>query len=241
LPIAIGCDPDHRDAERTMTLALRTLRASVIGLIVLGLLVFVPAGTLAYWQGWAFIVVFTVTTNAIGLWLALHDPALLERRLKVGPQAESRPLQKILITIALIMLFALPAFSSLDHHLGWSHVPAWLSVLGNVLVALGLLINLVVFRENSFGASTIQRMEGQRVITSGPYVLVRHPMYAGVLVMLAGVPLALGSYWGLLLAFTGVPILVLRILDEEDMLRRELEGYEAYAQDVRYRLMPGVW
>jgi protein-S-isoprenylcysteine O-methyltransferase Ste14 len=224
-----------------MTLFLRTLKSSVIGLIVLGLLVFIPADTLAYWQGWAFILVFTVTTNAIGLWLALNDPALLERRLKVGPQAETRPAQKVLITIAFAVFLALPVLSALDHRLGWSHVPQWLSVLGNGLVALGLLIDLAVFRENSFGGSTIEKMEGQRVITSGPYALVRHPMYVGVLVMLAGVPLALGSYWGLLLVLVAPPILVLRILDEENMLRRELAGYEAYARRVRWRLVPGVW
>jgi protein-S-isoprenylcysteine O-methyltransferase Ste14 len=224
-----------------MTLFLRTLKSSVIGLIVLGLLVFIPADTLAYWQGWAFILVFTVTTNAIGLWLALNDPALLERRLKVGPQAETRPAQKVLITIAFAVFLALPVLSALDHRLGWSHVPQWLSVLGNGLVALGLLIDLAVFRENSFGGSTIEKMEGQRVITSGPYALVRHPMYVGVLVMLIGVPLALGSYWGLLLVLVAPPILVLRILDEENMLRRELAGYEAYARRVRWRLVPGVW
>jgi protein-S-isoprenylcysteine O-methyltransferase Ste14 len=224
-----------------MTLFLRTLKSSVIGLIVLGLLVFIPADTLAYWQGWAFILVFTVTTNAIGLRLALKDPALLERCLKVGPQAETRPAQKVLITIAFAVFLALPVLSALDHRLGWSHVPQWLSVLGNGLVALGLLIDLAVFRENSFGGSTIEKMEGQRVITSGPYALVRHPMYVGVLVMLIGVPLALGSYWGLLLVLVAPPILVLRILDEENMLRRELAGYEAYARRVRWRLVPGVW
>jgi protein-S-isoprenylcysteine O-methyltransferase Ste14 len=224
-----------------MTLALRTLKSSVVGLIVLCLLIFIPAGSLAWWQGWAFIVVFTLATNAIGLWLALNDPALLERRLKIGPQAEKRAAQKVLISIAFVMFFALPALSAFDHRFGWSHVPAWLSVVGNGLVALGLLIDLAVFRENSFGASTIERMEGQRVIASGPYALVRHPMYVGVLVMVAGVPLALGSYWTLLLALVSVPILVLRIRDEEDMLRRELDGYEAYARNVRWRLVPGVW
>jgi protein-S-isoprenylcysteine O-methyltransferase Ste14 len=224
-----------------MTLALRALRSSVIGLIALCLLVFLPAGTLAYWQGWAFIIVFAAATNAIGLWLAVNDAALLERRLNVGPQAETRAMQKVLIAIAFVVVFALPALSALDHRLGWSQVPGWLSVLGNVLVALGLLIDLAVFRENSFGASTIERMEGQRVIATGPYALVRHPMYVGVLVMLAGVPLALGSYWGLLLVLAAVPILVLRILDEEHMLRRELDGYEAYTRNVRWRLVPGVW
>jgi protein-S-isoprenylcysteine O-methyltransferase Ste14 len=208
---------------------------------VLCLLVFVPAGTLAYWQGWVFVAVFAVTTNAIGLWLAMNDPALLERRLNVGPQAEKRLVQKVLISIAFVVFFALPALSALDHRLGWSEIPAWLSLLGDALVALGLLIDLAVFRENSFGGSTVEKMEGQRVVATGPYALVRHPMYVGVLVMLAGVPPALGSYWGLLLVMAAVPILALRIRDEEAMLHRELDGYDAYARTVRWRLMPGAW
>jgi protein-S-isoprenylcysteine O-methyltransferase Ste14 len=220
---------------------LRTLRASVIGLVVLGILVFVPAGTLAYWRGWLFVIVFALSTNAIGVYLACNDPALLERRMKVGPQAETRPIQKILITLAFVAFFALPAVSALDHRLGWSDVPGWVSVIGAFLVVLGLMVNLLVFRENSFGASTIEKMEGQRVISTGPYGLVRHPMYVGVLIMLLGVPLTLGSYWGLLFLVFNVPLLVLRILDEEAMLRRELDGYAEYAQRVRYRLMPGVW
>jgi len=108
-------------------------------------------------------------------------------------------------------------------------------------VALGLMIDLRVFRENSYGASTIRKMEGQRVISTGPYALVRHPMYVGALVMVMGVPLALGSYWGLLFMLLNVPVLMLRILDEEKMLGSELEGYTAYARTVRYRLIPGLW
>ena len=113
----------------------------------------------------------------------------------------------------------------LDYRFGWSHVPAWVSVLGNILVALGLMIDLLVFRENSYGASTVEKIEGQRVISTGPYALVRHPMYVGVLIMVIGVPLALGSYWGLAFLLLNVPILMLRIRDEETMLRQELDGY----------------
>jgi protein-S-isoprenylcysteine O-methyltransferase Ste14 len=218
---------------------LRTLRASVIGLVVLGILVFVPAGTLAYWQGWLFIIVFALSTNVIGVYLARNNPTLLERRMKVGPQAETRPVQKVLIALAFVAFFALPAVSALDHRLGWSDVPSWVSVFGAVLVALGLMVDLLVFRENSFGASTIETMEGQRVISTGPYALVRHPMYVGVLIMVLGVPLALGSYWGLVLMLFNVPFLALRILDEEAMLMRELHA--EYTQRVRYRLVPGVW
>lgn len=224
-----------------MELFMRTLKAVVIGLIALAVLIFLPTGTLAYWQGWAFIVVFSLSTNAIGVYLALTDPALLERRMKAGPAAETRPAQKIIITLAFIVLCLMPVISAFDHRFGWSQVPAWLSVLGNALVALGLMIDLRVFRENTYGASTIETMEGQTVISTGPYALVRHPMYLGALVMVFGTPLALGSWWGLLLAACTLPILMLRIRDEETMLRGELEGYEAYARDVRYRLVPGIW
>src|SRR5262245_12166149 len=215
-----------------MRLAIRTLRSAVVGLIVLGIVVFGSAGTLAYWQGWAFIIVFTISTNIIGVYLALKDPVLLERRLNAGPRAETRPVQKVIISLAFVGSFALLIVSVLDHRLGWSHVPAWVSLIGNALVALGLMINLLVFRENSYGASTVEKIEGQRVISTGPYALVRHPMYVGVLVMVIGVPLALASYWGLALMLLIVPILVLRILDEEAMLRQELDGYEDYARNV---------
>jgi protein-S-isoprenylcysteine O-methyltransferase Ste14 len=224
-----------------MTLAIRALKSAIVGLLVLGLIIFVPAGTLAYWQGWTFILVFTVSTNIIGIYLALKNPVLLERRMKAGPGAETRPVQKALITLAFAGAIGLVVVSVLDHRFGWSHVPAWISVLGNVLVALGLMIDLVVFRENSYGASTIEKMEGQRVISTGPYALVRHPMYVGVLIMVVGVPLALGSWWGLLFMLLNVPILVLRILDEEKMLGAELDGYTSYMGAVPYRLVPGVW
>ena len=222
-------------------MTLRTLRASIIGLVVIAVLVFVPAGTVAYWQGWLFIIVFALSTNLIGLYLARNDPALLQRRMKFGPQAEPRPVQKALVGLAFVAFSALPVVSALDHRLGWSDVPDWVSVFGAFLVWLGLMIDLLVFRRNSFGASTIETMEGQTVISSGPYALVRHPMYVGALVMLVGVPLALGSYWGLLFVIVFVPVLALRILDEEAMLLRELDGYAEYTRSVRYRLVPGVW
>jgi protein-S-isoprenylcysteine O-methyltransferase Ste14 len=189
----------------------------------------------------AFLIVFGVSADLIGVYLAVKDPALLERRLRVGPGAETRPAQKAIISVAFVGFFALIIVSALDHRFAWSDVPVWVSVLGNGLVALGLMIDLRVFRENSFGASTIRTMEGQRVISTGPYAVVRHPMYAGVVILLLGMPLALGSYWGLLFMFINVPVLMLRILDEETMLRGELPGYESYAQRVRYRLVPGIW
>jgi protein-S-isoprenylcysteine O-methyltransferase Ste14 len=224
-----------------MKLAIQTLRSSVIGLIVLGALLFIPAGTFAYWPGWAFIVVFTVMTNYIGLYLAIKDPAALERRVKFGATKETRPLQRILIGVVTVALLATLVVSALDWRLGWSTVPVWAIVLGDVLVAGGLYLTLVVLQQNSFAASTIETMQGQSVISSGLYGLVRHPMYLGALVMTIGVPLALGSYWGLLIVLVVIPVLALRIGDEEQMLVGELAGYADYRQKVRFRLIPGLW
>ncbi len=144
-----------------MSLAVRTLKAAALGLLVLGFIIFVPVGTLVYWQGWIFIIVFTISTNIIGIYLALKDPELLKRRMKAGPGAEPRPAQKVLITLAFSGMIGLIIFSVFDHRFGWSHVPVWVSLLGNILVTLGLMIDLLVFRENSYGASTIEKMEGQ--------------------------------------------------------------------------------
>jgi protein-S-isoprenylcysteine O-methyltransferase Ste14 len=218
-----------------------TVRNAVLGLIVLATLIFLPAGTLAYWQGWTFIVVFMVSTNIIGLYLALRDPALLERRLHGGPRNETRPLQKFLISLAILISLALPVLSAFDHRFGWSAVPDGVAILGNVLVAVGLLATLPGLMVNSYSAATIRPMAGQTVITTGPYALVRHPMYAGTLVFVLGVPLALGSYWGLVLVAVTVPLLMLRILDEEQMLRENFKNYATYADKVRYRLVPGLW
>ena len=223
-----------------MQLFRRILKGAIALLVVSGL-IFVPAGTLAYWQGWAFLAVFMACNIVIGRYLVRHDPALLERRKKVGPRAEKRLVQKIVMSLLFVIFIALIVFSILDWRFGWSHVPVWASVLGDALVALGQMMQLRVFRENTFGASTIQKMEGQTVIATGPYALVRHPMYVGVLIMTFGVPLALGSWWGLLLALLMLPILIVRILDEEKMLFGELEGYDAYGRNVRYRLVPGMW
>ena len=222
-------------------LILPTLRTFLIGAIVLGVLLFLPAWTLNYWQAWVFIVVFMVSTNTIGVYLALKDPVLLERRRKFGPAAEQSMAQKIIMSCAIIGFLGLMVFSAFDHRLGWSPAPTYISLAGDVLVALGFFIDLLVFRENSYGGSTVQIVEGQKVISTGLYAFVRHPMYMGVLVMSIGVPLALGSWWGLVFLALTMPVLIWRILDEEKLLEQDLPGYTGYAQKVRYRLVPYLW
>jgi protein-S-isoprenylcysteine O-methyltransferase Ste14 len=220
-------------------LILPTLRTFLIGAFVLGILLFLPAWTLNYWQAWVFIVVFMTATNVIGVYLSLKDPELLERRKKAGQ--EQSPVQRIIIFLILIASIALFVLSAFDHRFGWSPVSAPVSLLGDILVALGLMLNLIVLRENSYSSSTIEIMEDQKVISTGPYALVRHPMYAASLVMIIGVPLALGSWLGLAVIVLTIPVLVWRILDEERLLKKDLPGYIEYAHKVRYRLVPYLW
>jgi protein-S-isoprenylcysteine O-methyltransferase Ste14 len=224
-----------------MKLSIQAVGTFLIGAIVLGVLLFLPAWTLNYWQAWVFIVVFLVAVNSIGVYLSLKDPELLERRKKVGPAAETRMAQKIIIALGFLSLLGVMVFSALDYRFGWSPVPTPVALLGDLLVALGLFVNLLVFRENSYGGSSIETVNDQKVISTGLYARVRHPMYVGVLIMMIGIPLALDSWWGLAIIALTLPVLILRILDEEKMLKKDLPGYTEYTQKVRYRLAPYLW
>jgi protein-S-isoprenylcysteine O-methyltransferase Ste14 len=222
-------------------LILPTIRTFLIGVVLLGILLFLPAWTFNYWRAWVFIVVFLAAVNFIGVYLSLKDPELLERRKKFGPGQEQNPAQKMIMSFSLVSIVAVFVYCALDYRFGWSPVPAFISLVGDALVAFGLFINLLVFRENSFGGSTIEVVEEQKVISTGLYGVIRHPMYMGVLVMVAGIPLALGSWLGLVILAITVPVLIWRILDEEKLLKKDLPGYTDYVQKVRYRLVPYLW
>jgi protein-S-isoprenylcysteine O-methyltransferase Ste14 len=222
-------------------LILQTIRTALIGILLMGLVLFLPAGTLNYWQAWVFIAVFSISTNAIGIYLARKDPLLLERRVNFGPAKEPGKAQKIIMSLTGVGVLAMLVFPALDHRFGWSPVPTAVSLVGDFLVALGLYIDLLVMKVNSFSGSTVQTFEGQQVISTGPYGVVRHPMYSGVLIMCAGVPLALGSWWGLWILVIVLPVLAWRILDEEKLLSKELPGYTEYMGKVRFHLVPYLW
>jgi protein-S-isoprenylcysteine O-methyltransferase Ste14 len=209
--------------------------------LVLAALAFIPAWTIRYWQAWVFIVVFVVSTNAVGIYVALTDPALVKRRRKAGPTKEQRPAQRVLALLLIVSCNALVVVSALDHRFGWSQLPPIVSVVGDLLFGLGAFILLLVFRANTYGGASVEVVEGQTVISTGPYAIVRHPMYVAAVVMAAGVPLALGSWWGLLAVVAVIAVLVGRILDEEALLCSDLAGYAEYTQQVRYRLVPFVW
>jgi protein-S-isoprenylcysteine O-methyltransferase Ste14 len=209
--------------------------------VCLALLIFLPAWTLNYWQAWVFLGAFFGPALAITLYLMKNDPALLERRVKGGAAAEKERSQKIIQGLAGIAFIATVIVPVLDRRFGLSVVPPYAVLAGDLLVVMGFIVVFLVFRENSYTSGIIEVAAEQRVISTGPYALVRHPMYSGALVLLFGIPLALGSWWGL---FTIVPmtmILVWRLLDEEKFLGRNLPGYEEYRKSVSYRLAPFVW
>lgn len=224
-----------------MKTGVRLAASSVYGLVLYGLILFWPAGTLNYWQAWVFIGTFAVATTLPTIYIGRTNPAALQRRMHAGPWAETRPIQKIAILGAFLGIFGMMAFSAFDHRMGWSSVPAWVSLLGDVLVAAGLGITMLVVVQNGYAAATVTVEMGQTVASGGVYRFVRHPMYVGFVIMMVGMPLALGSYWGLLFIIPSVGALVFRIVDEEKLLTKELAGYDEYAQRVRYRLIPNVW
>jgi protein-S-isoprenylcysteine O-methyltransferase Ste14 len=209
--------------------------------VVMGLLLFVPAGTVHYWQAWVYLSIFTGASVLTTLYLLRKDPALLERRMRGGPTAEKQPAQKFIMlctSIGFIALLVVPAF---DHRFGWSTVPLGGVVVGDVLVAIGFYLIALVYRANTFASATIEVAKNQQVISTGPYSIVRHPMYASASLYLLGTPLALGSYWGLVPVAAMMPFLLWRLFDEERFLARNLPGYTAYQKRVRHRLVPFVW
>ena len=202
---------------------------------------FLPAWSLKYWQAWIFLAVFGGASLAVTLYLMKKDPKLLERRLYAGPTAEQEWTQKIIQTIASFGFAAMLVVSALDHRFAWFPVPSYLSLAGDALVALGFVLIFFVYKENTFASATIEVAPEQKVISTGLYAVVRHPMYAGAFFLLVGIPLSLGSLWGLLVLALMMPALMWRLFEEERFLEKNLLGYAEYRRKVSYRLVPFVW
>jgi protein-S-isoprenylcysteine O-methyltransferase Ste14 len=213
----------------------------VVLAVVMSLLLFVPAGTIRYRQAWVYLSIFFVGAAGTTLFLARKDPALLERRLRGGPVAEKRATQRLVMLFTSLGFIALLMVPALDHRFGWSAVPLHVVLAGDVLVVVGFSLIVRVYRENTFASATIEIAQDQKVISTGLYAIVRHPMYASALLYLLGTPPALGSYWGLVPLAAMLPFLIWRLLDEEKLLTQSLPGYAEYQQRVRHHLVPGIW
>jgi protein-S-isoprenylcysteine O-methyltransferase Ste14 len=222
-------------------LARRAVINGAMLFAIMAAVMFGGGGTLAWWQGWVFLLVYCAWATGASVWMYRHDPALFARRLRGGPAAEKEPAQKIIMSVMSAAYIGLIFIPALDYRYGWSRAPPWLVPVGHALFSLGWIMILFVLKENSFTASTVEVMPGQAVVSSGAYAIIRHPMYAGAIFLLAGIPLALGSWWGLAPMVAIAPGVIWRLLDEERMLARDLAGYAVYTERVRYRLVPGVW
>jgi protein-S-isoprenylcysteine O-methyltransferase Ste14 len=225
--------------------AAKLMGKAMLGLanliVVIGLVLFVSAGTLRFIEGWVFLTLFFGMAFAITIYLARVDPALLERRTRAGPIAEKETSQKVIQGLASVTFVSTLLVPALDHRFQWSYLPLPAVIAGDALVVMGFFIVFLVFRQNTYTSSVIEVTPEQRVIDTGPYATVRHPMYGGALLLVAGIPLALGSLVGLLTFPSFVAILVWRLLDEERFLLAHLPSYAAYRQRTPHRLIPHVW
>ncbi|WP_105437625.1 isoprenylcysteine carboxylmethyltransferase family protein [Neorhizobium sp. T25_13] len=227
--------------EQSNRLGLRTAKITALFMAFLAILIFACAGTLDYWQAWLYLANFTAWTIGTGWYVVTHSPELAEKRLSAGPGSETLPAQKRIQAYNSVVMLTLYVVSALDYRFSWSSTPVVLVIVGNILTALGFAGCLAVFRQNSYASATVGVQPSQSVVSDGLYGLVRHPMYSSAMFLFSGAPLALGSLWGLLLVPPIVGGLVARLIDEERHLRAELQGYAAYCERVRYRLIPGIY
>jgi len=219
-------------------LAANVIWQLLLMVAVMGVLLFLPAGTWRFWPGWAFLGVFFAASLGLSLYFVVYQPDLIARRMR---SREPERGQQIGQGILMVLFFGGMVLSGLDHRYGWSHLPAALVLIGDAGILAGFLFIFRVFQENRFAGSTVEAEAGQPVISSGLYAVVRHPMYLGAVPLFLGMPFALASYWAIPLYLFFFPMLVLRIRTEEAVLRRDLPGYEEYTHQVRWRLIPGVW
>lgn len=222
-------------------LLIRAFGGLVFLLAVIVIAFFGAAGTLQDGRAWIMLAIFFGCSGAITVWLWFQDKALLERRVKAGPGSEVDPKQNIIQALAVLMFLAAFVVPGIDRRFNWSHMHIAISLAGDGMIAIGFFIVFLTFCANTFTAGTIEIAEGQHVIDYGPYAVVRHPMYTGVLIMVAGIPLALGSWWGLIPAVLLAPVIVWRLIREEIFLSANLAGYNDYKNRVHYRLVPHIW
>jgi protein-S-isoprenylcysteine O-methyltransferase Ste14 len=210
----------------------------VSALIVLPLIFMLPAGTWRYWHAWVYTLILLTPMFLLMQYMIMNQPELLVRRMQFREKENTQKKIIMLSYIPIVLAFLLPGF---DYRFGWSHVPVWLVIVSDVLVVAGYAVTIWVFRENQFASRIVEVEEEQKVIDTGPYAIVRHPMYVGVLTMYVFSPLALGSFWAVIPALFIIPVLVVRAVDEEKVLSKDLTGYEEYKLKTKYRLIPGIW
>lgn len=208
------------------------------GLVAVGVLIFLPAGTLSWWRGWLLMGILFAPMFAAGLVMMAKAPDLLRSRLDAR---EERSEQRSVIGLSALMFLAAFVLAGLGHRFGWPELPAWASWVGAAVFLVGYIIYAEVLRENAWLSRTIEVREGQKVVSTGLYGIVRHPMYSATLLLFLSMPVVLGSPFAFLVTLTYLPIIARRIRDEEALLAQELDGYSEYLDRVRWRLIPHIW
>ena len=222
-------------------LALNAIIGLTNLLVIMGLLLFFAAGNLNYWEGWTYLMIFFLACLFITFYFLTHNPDLIRNRLKAGPIAERKFVQKLIQACASVFFISVFLIAGFDHRLGLSKVPGTIVILADLLMVLSFALIFFVFRANTFTSGTIELSPNQHVVSTGPYAVVRHPMYSGGLLLLIVTPLALGSWWSWLLDVPMSIVIVLRLLDEEKFLMDTLTDYRDYTLKVPYRLLPHIW
>ncbi|MBU0586413.1 isoprenylcysteine carboxylmethyltransferase family protein [Candidatus Micrarchaeota archaeon] len=221
-----------------MDLKLKAMLAFLAAPILLGLFLFVPAGTLDYWEAWAYMAILLIPMLFVVLYFMKKDPEFLKRRMKYK-EKEAR--QDLIIKAGGIVYFVGFLIPGLDKRFGWSSVPFEIIIIADIMVFLGYALIFLTFKENSYAGRTVQVEKGQKVVTTGPYSIIRHPMYLGTLLLYILTPIALGSYIAVPIFLLFIPVIIFRILNEEEVLTRELKGYKEYCIKTKYRLLPFIW
>lgn len=222
-------------------LIAKTVAGFLILFIALVASLFLPAGTIKYFQGWIYLLVFFVPVLLITIYLYKNDPKLLERRVEGGPIAEKEKSQKAIQSLSSLFFSLVFIIAGFDYRYHWSVIPLYISIFAAFFVVLGLCIVFLVFKENSYTSAIIEVNEEQKVISTGPYRFVRHPMYSGAILMMIFTPIALGSYWAILSVLPLIATIVIRLFEEEKFLVNNLSGYLYYSRKVHYRLIPFIW
>ena len=210
----------------------------LVVLLALSAMFFLPAGTWAYWEAWVYLAIIFIPMFFVLIYLLKNEPELLVRRMRLREKEEQQKLIIKLSYIPFLLAYLLPGF---DKRFGWSNVAVWVVIVADILVLLGYGLIFLVFRENRYASRIVEVEQGQTVISSGPYAVIRHPMYLGAILLYVLSPLALGSYWAMIPSILIIPVIVARIWNEESVLARDLKGYQEYMQKTRYRLIPGLW
>lgn len=222
----------------TPKLFVQALTKFLMGLLLVGLLLFVPAGTFAYWQAWLFIGILFIPMLIVGIWTMISSPELLRKRLSAKEEQNE---QKWVVALSGLLFIAMFVVAGLNFRFGWLLLPDWMTYVAAGVFLLGYALYAEVMRENVWLSRTVEVQQDQKVIDTGLYGVVRHPMYSATLVLFLSMPLVLNSVWSFVLMLLYIPIIVKRIRNEEIVLERDLAGYKEYKQRVRYRLIPFVW